>query len=336
VERKTITYSDCLRVAKDFFNFLFKQSVEDLTKTLPKDYINPDGKPLWSGYYRFPSPLLFNLNEDNHISFVMSTARIYAKMFNVAIVEDFYKVAQDLESIKEHQNIFIQENEESTDLIIKKLETIASLEKKINDILLDDQNERPLYSEFVSAAVSLKAKCYGIPECPKHKIEKLTFNLKMNLPLTNSVIIGLICLEIYKIWQKKPLDNYKNYHLNLAINSYTAEPPARCIKKSLDPNINQFTVWDKLSFDVNTPVSKILEVFNEKYGGKITKLFYETIVFYDAKTPGETLDKIPKEMIEKNGRSDIFGKKMYLELHYDLDMKENVKMSLPRIKYNLS
>lgn len=36
---------------------------------------------------------------------------------------------------------------------------------------------------------------------------------------------GLVCMEMYKIMQKKPLESYKNWFLNLALPQFSCSEP---------------------------------------------------------------------------------------------------------------
>lgn len=36
---------------------------------------------------------------------------------------------------------------------------------------------------------------------------------------------GLVCMEVYKIMQKKPLESYKNWFLNLALPQFSCSEP---------------------------------------------------------------------------------------------------------------
>ena len=76
------------------------------------------------------------------------------------------------------------------------------------EINLHDVEERSLYSDFVASAAYIRAKCYDIlPFYPKkfvdskYKVEKIAFNIKLNIPVTNSIVAGLKTLELIKIFQ---------------------------------------------------------------------------------------------------------------------------------------
>lgn len=36
---------------------------------------------------------------------------------------------------------------------------------------------------------------------------------------------GLVCMEVYKIMQEKPLESYKNWFLNLALPQFSCSEP---------------------------------------------------------------------------------------------------------------
>jgi len=82
----------------------------------------------------------------------------------------------------------------------------------ITNINMYDEDERPLYGDFVASATYLKAKCYDVLQFypkkfvdSKYKVEKIAFNMKLNIPVTNSIISGLQVLELLKLCQVKPL-----------------------------------------------------------------------------------------------------------------------------------
>lgn len=73
---------------------------------------------------------------------------------------------------------------------------------------LYDEEERPLYSDFVASAAYIKAKCYDILQFypkkfadSKYKVEKIAFNIKLNIPVTNSIVAGLQVMELIKLCQ---------------------------------------------------------------------------------------------------------------------------------------
>lgn len=45
-------------------------------------------------------------------------------------------------------------------------------------------------------------------------------------------VTGLVCIEIYKIMQEKPLESYKNWFLNLALPQFSCSEPLPPAKTS--------------------------------------------------------------------------------------------------------
>jgi len=84
-------------------------------------------------------------------------------------------------------------------------------ENNITEIdMYEDEEDRPLYADFVASAAYIKARCYDILSFypkkfseSKYKVEKVAFNMKLNIPTTNSIIAGLQVIELLKLFQVK-------------------------------------------------------------------------------------------------------------------------------------
>ncbi len=64
---------------------MFISLIKKLTNEFPEDAKNEDGKRIWKGYYRFPTLLALE-NGDEYIEyFILSAAKIFAKMLNIPI-----------------------------------------------------------------------------------------------------------------------------------------------------------------------------------------------------------------------------------------------------------
>ncbi len=73
---------------------------------------------------------------------------------------------------------------------------------------MEDENERILFGEFIASAAYLKARCHELISVypkkfadSKYKVERVAFNIKLNIPITNSIVVGLQILEILKLTQ---------------------------------------------------------------------------------------------------------------------------------------
>jgi len=83
--------------------------------------------------------------------------------------------------------------------------------------------------------------------------------------------------------------------LNLGINKLVAAPLSYLTKKALEPSYKgkeriwgklifvEYSVWTKLTFEMNETIENIIEKFTLNFGKKPTKINYKKITLYDHK-----------------------------------------------------
>lgn len=60
----------------------------------PKDHLDKDGQAFWSGPKRAPSPIEFDILNDEHIKFVLSYANLIAATLSIPQVKDINAVRE--------------------------------------------------------------------------------------------------------------------------------------------------------------------------------------------------------------------------------------------------
>lgn len=180
--------------------------------------------------------------------------------------------------------------EQAIDDILSSLPTPNALKAQgftvsVNEFEKDHDDN--FHMDFISSLANLRARSYGIAE-----IDSLAAKLKAGriipaIATTTALVTGFVMLELCKLLNKKPFDDYRNTFVNLALpllQMAEPMPPAksksRTEKKVPDPINNPdyveeseivaipegFTVWDKLVVDIgDVTLQEFIDHFEEKY-----------------------------------------------------------------------
>ena len=91
----------------------------------------------------------------------------------------------------------------------------------------DDDN---FHIDFVTACSNLRAANYHIPAASRHKCKMIAGRIIPAIATTTASVTGLVMLEMFKVLQRKPVDQLRNGNYDLGSNQYMlfeAEPPAQ-------------------------------------------------------------------------------------------------------------
>jgi len=136
--------------------------------------------------------------------------------------------------------------------------------------------------DFITAASNLRAFNYSIEQATRHKCKMIAGKIIPAIATTTAAITGLVCLELYKLVQKRPLASFRDCNINIGVNAYQFyEPtPAKVVKSWVDASTKLeipaykeegFTKWDKLIVkEGDITVAQLLAAVKAKYGLTIT------------------------------------------------------------------
>ena len=82
------SFDNCVALAKECFNNYYHHVILDLLSIFPKDHVDKEGSPFWSGPKRAPSHIEFNPNDETHIDFVLSYANLIATAMSIPECRD--------------------------------------------------------------------------------------------------------------------------------------------------------------------------------------------------------------------------------------------------------
>jgi len=67
---------------------------------LPKDARNKDGSQFWGGLKRFPTPIKFDPNDEQHQLFLEATAELYAFLYNLEPINNKSLILKDAQEVQ--------------------------------------------------------------------------------------------------------------------------------------------------------------------------------------------------------------------------------------------
>lgn len=87
------------------------------------------------------------------------------------------------------------------------------------------EKDDDLHIAVVTACSNLRARNYKIEEADKHKSKGIAGKIIPAIATTTAYVTGLVCLELYKILQNKPLDDCRDSFANLALPLFSMASP---------------------------------------------------------------------------------------------------------------
>lgn len=85
LKNKPLTFNDCMKLAREKFEKLFKNNIKQLMFSYPLDKKNKDGSLFWSLPKRSPVEIDFNFKDPLHYSFIAAYACLIANQFKIKI-----------------------------------------------------------------------------------------------------------------------------------------------------------------------------------------------------------------------------------------------------------
>ena len=259
------SFRDCLQWARLRFQDLFHNQIKQLLFNFPLDMTDSQGQPFWAGAKRPPNVINYDPADPMHTDFVKAAAALRAKNFGlVAPASISNKEVRDvvatvkIEEFAPKSGVKMAVTEEDKDgggggggdggemSLGQMRASLPSVDKvgAIELAPLEFDKDEDLHIEYVTACSNLRATNYKITPSDKHNTKLIAGKIMPAIATTTSMVSGLVCLELYKLVQGKPLDQFKNGFANLALPFFGFSEPIEA--PSREHNGNKWNLWSRI------------------------------------------------------------------------------------------
>jgi len=304
---KPKTFRECIIWAREIFEELYNNSIQQLLFNFPKDSVTSSGQPFWSGPKRAPTPIVFDMNNKLHMDFIIAAANLHAFNYGLTGETDVQIFKNELATItvkkfepKKGVKIQVNDNEnvqnvlpdeKEIDELIKKIPSPSTLVGyRMNPADFEKDDDTNFHIDFITAASNLRATNYEIALADRSKTKFIAGKIIPAIATTTALVTGLDCLELYKIIDgKNKLEDYKNGFLNLALPFFGfSEPIAAQKMKYYDI---EWTLWDRFDVVGDITLKELIELFKEKHELEITMMSSGVSMLYSSFLPPKKLQE---------------------------------------------
>uniref|UniRef100_UPI0037E7A066 ubiquitin-like modifier-activating enzyme 6 n=1 Tax=Semicossyphus pulcher TaxID=241346 RepID=UPI0037E7A066 len=333
LSRRPSQWEQCIAIARLKFEKYFKRKALQLLHSFPLDTRLKDGSLFWQSPKRPPAPFDFDLNDSLHFTFIVSTARLFAEIYNIPYsVKDLSEeaVARVLSEVSipeyrpsekcietdetakkpDHTKMPLS-SEEEREAIIQLEQAIATdnvtAERlRLSPLQFEKDDDSNGHMDFIASASSLRARMYSIEPADRLKTKRIAGKIIPAIATATAAVAGLVALELIKVVGGYEFESFKNCFFNLAIPVMVLTEPAP-VKRALIRDDIFFSIWDCWTIfgHEDFTLSDFMNAVREKYGIEPTMVVHGVKMLYVPVMPGHskrlklTMQKLIKPSVDR-------------------------------------
>jgi len=359
VDERPKNFQECVIWARKHWQVNYHDSIKQLLFNFPKDQVTSSGVPFWSGPKRCPHPLEFSVVNAMHFDYVFTAANLKAFMYGLEQVKDRAAVAEMIKMVKVAEfkpragvTIHVNDTEaqsasnhmsvdtDKLENLVETLERLATDEMpRLEPVEFEKDDDSNLHMDFIVACSNLRAENYDIAPANRHKSKLIAGRIIPAIATTTSLIVGLNCLELYKLVQQhKNIALYKSSFVNLALPFFgLSEPMPPKKAKYYD---TEFSLWDRFEVKGDMTLKGFLDYFKETHKLEISMLSQGVVMLYsffmDKKKLNERLNMKLSEVVEAVSKKPIAPHVKALVLEICCNDLDGNDVEVPYVRYSLN
>lgn len=361
LNNRPYSFNECITWARTEFEKKYNHDIKQLLFNFPKDAVTSTGAPFWSGPKRAPKPLDFDINNSDHLNFVVAGANLIAFIYGLkdenASFKDYKKVldAYVPEPFVPKAGLSIATTEEEAENQAKSLsgafeedeikkiaatipEPSALAGYRLSPIEFEKDDDTNHHIEFITAASNCRAINYGIEPADASRTKFIAGKIIPAIATTTTLVTGLVCLELYKVVAKHTdIEVYKNGFVNLALPFFGFSEPMKSTKHSY--NGKEFdAIWDRFEIKGDVSLKELLGHFEKNEKLEISMLSYDVSLLYASFLPPKKIkDRLEMritQLIESVSKKSVpsHARHLILEICCDDENGEDVEVPYVLIK----
>eukprot|EP00835_Amoeboradix_gromovi_P005754 NODE_578_length_6506_cov_0.092711.p1 type:complete len:961 gc:universal NODE_578_length_6506_cov_0.092711:4553-1671(-) len=278
IQNKCSSWTECIQWARLQFEEHFSNSIKQLLFNFPIDSTTSQGHLFWTVPKRAPHPLVFDISNKAHFSFIEYASKLRASTYNISVENDI-DISEVIGSMIIPEFVPKQGLKISTDVKdtsapsnhhLDNVEFPKRVELKLYSLEFEKDDDSNHHVDFINVASNLRASNYDIEAVDKYTTKKISGKIIPAIATTTATTSGLVVLEMIKIVLQCKLEQFKNGFINLALPFFGfAEPIAPPTYKY---NNVEFNLWDKFIIHGDVTLHELLSILKSKYKLEITML----------------------------------------------------------------
>eukprot|EP00501_MAST-03F_sp_TOSAG23-6_P001867 GSMAST32.ASY1.ANO1.1945.1 assembled CDS len=295
VTDKPVTFAECVVWARLKFQFMFFNN-----------QVDSHGNPFWSGTKRAPNPVVFDIDDPEHMRFIMAAANLRAFNYNLKGNKDISFFRDRLENVIVPDFTPI---DGKIDSVASSKSTLPPPSKfagyKMEPIEFEKDDEKNWHMDFITSCGNLRARNYRIKEVNKHEAKQIAGKIIPAIATTTAM--------------GKSLEAYRNAFLNGVH--------------------HKFSIWDKVELSGPLTLSKFIESFKTRYGVNVAMISYGTAIIYSffssKKKIAERMPKLMEVLAPDISKVPLRRGTKYLVFEVCCVDEDDEDVDLPQVRYEI-